>query len=412
VTRLALTPAEAGVVALFPLIAAKDGLLLVREPVPVSLFHVVLALTVAAWAWQAIRNPQTRFQLRLAPLEAALALVVVAGLWSLPFSAQPGDTASYTARLLMLGVLALVIGRNSRAEARRVALIAFVASSTALAVFALAQWAIPTLAAGNAIVQAIEGTTFRRPAGFYIDPNFMASHLVAAILVALAFTMRSSASRERVLFAGAALIMVAAVFVSYSRTAWMLLLIGVIVVLALSPGRIRRPIGFALLAVVVGGILLAGPALVAERLLSAVTFEGNLGRYNLAASSVEMIADRPVFGTGLEAFDEVYPAYRRPGSDAFIVHPHQVPLGFVAETGVAGVLALLAVAGAAAAAARRRLAGGRAAADVAVVAVVAVLALGSLAQWVLYFEPLWMFLGLLAIPSAKDRLDGRSPYGE
>jgi O-antigen ligase len=108
-----------------------------------------------------------------------------------------------------------------------------------------------------------------------------------------------------------------------------------------------------------------------------------------------MIADRPLTGVGLKAFDVAYPPYVLPGAEQSISHPHQVPLPFVAETGIAGAVALVAavIAGVAAMIAARR---SGAAVGGAVTAGVLALGVGSLFQFFLYYEVAWLFAGLLA----------------
>jgi len=54
-----------------------------------------------------------------------------------------------------------------------------------------------------------------------------------------------------------------------------------------------------------------------------------------------MIADFPLFGTGLGTFASVYPAYEKIGVDGFLVHAHNDYLEYFSELGIVGTIFLL-----------------------------------------------------------------------
>jgi O-antigen ligase len=123
----------------------------------------------------------------------------------------------------------------------------------------------------------------------------------------------------------------------------------------------------------------------------------------MAQSTVEMIGDYWVFGTGLEAYDEAYPIYRRLGGRKDILEPHQLPLALPAEMGVLGLIAeVVIVLGVGIEMFTRRVRGFDAWESVALAGLVALL-VQSLFQYYLYFEYLWVFLALTVAASRLSR---------
>jgi O-antigen ligase len=382
----------AAAAALFVTIAVKDGVLVVPGAY-VGLFHVVLAGTIGAAATRAVRT-RALPKVRLTGAEWALGLLPLAGLWSLPASLDAGQTALATARLVMLWAAALVVSRAlSDRRSLRVAVVAFVLAALPLALVALAQWAFPELGIGS-IHQPVPGGQIR-PAGFYMDPNFLGAHLVLAALAALA---SAGNARRWPLWTAAAAGMFGIVALTYSRSAWLEAAVGIAALLVIGTRRVRVATLVVAIAAVLAGTVLLGPSLVTGRALSI--FETGAGSSNatrilMVRSTLTMIAERPVFGTGLKAFEVAYPDYVLPGADPSITHPHQVALALVAETGIAGAVALVALAITGVRAMVRARRGGSAAGAAATVGVL-VLGVGSFFQYFLYFELAWLFAGLLA----------------
>lgn len=386
--------------ALFATVGLKDGLPIVPGAY-VGVFHVVLAAAIIAAGIRVLRGEQ-RLALRLRPLEWALGLLPLAGLWSLPTSLAPGQTLASIARLLMLWAAALVVSRSlADRRAVRTAVLAFVATAVPLALLAFAQWLAPDVVIGSMHRSGGASGVLTRPAVFYLDPNFLAAHLVLAALAALWLV---GSARRWWLPVAAAVTSLGAVAITLSRSAWVSAAAGLAVLVAVGSRRVRLATVGVVVAVALGGMALIGPAAIGDRALSvfeAQSDQSNLTRMQMARSTLAMIADRPVFGTGLKAFDVAFPDYWRPGGNPVVTHPHQVPLAVVAETGVAGALALvlLLITGFVAMRSAGRDPEGLGG---AVTAGIVALGVGSLFQYFLYFEPAWLYAGLLAAAAAVE----------
>ena len=394
-----------GAAALFGLVAVKDGIPVVASA-SMGVYHVVAAALAIVMAVCFIGTRPRRLP-RLSPLEWALAGPFLAGLWSLPTSIAPNLTVTYGARLLLLWVVAVLVARSLRTEgARRNALISLVTGGFAISLVAVAQWIWHRPAFGNFIVHgnAFDGTLIVRPAGFFLDPNFLGMYLVLASLAALALAF--GGGRRAFLWLLPTVPMLGVVAITYSRSSWVSLIVGVLVLVVLVPKKARLWLAAVLAVGVVLAVALVGPASLATRVASVFVFEADSSsatRLLMTESTMEMIADRPLFGTGLEAFAEAYPSYQRPGARSDVAHPHQVPLALVAETGVAGLVAQIALLLATAVAIRRVWRAGLSPANAAVISGIAALLVGVFLQFFLYFEPLWLMTGLLAAAAWAPR---------
>lgn len=156
--------------------------------------------------------------------------------------------------------------------------------------------------------------------------------------------------RARVGFAAASLAMLLGVTFSYTRAAWLSL----IVVLPLALGlwaRTRRSVRslglpVALVAAATIAVLAFGAG---ERLArhAGTTVESenvsNLERVNRWMAAWEMTKDHPWLGVGYGAYADVYPSYRRKLIVTELAYrhmgAHSEPLRLLSETGVIGLLA-------------------------------------------------------------------------
>ncbi|MGI8424127.1 MAG: O-antigen ligase family protein [Chloroflexota bacterium] len=214
----------------------------------------------------------------------------------------------------------------------------FVAGAGAASVLAILQ-----TVAGRNLVTA-EGVT--RAAALYRSPNNLALLLDRAFPMALAGALYA-ARPARALFGVAAALGAGALFVTFSRGAWLACAVAALGVfmpwLAEHFTRSRR--GLLLVAVALVP-LIAGAVLVAaqfERFSSLFSGAGtSFLRLHLWSASVRMALDHAVFGVGLDQFLYHYPRYMHPDAwrEPNLSHPHQIVLDFWLRLGVLGVAAV------------------------------------------------------------------------
>ncbi len=207
---------------------------------------------------------------------------------------------------------------------------------------------------GQAPVLNLVGTTEGGRVGGPIgDPNFFAQIMLVIIPLAV---MRAGAEKSvplRLLALWAFAVCILTVIFSYSRGAFVALLI---MLAAMAIFRPPRPIEVALVLVIGAGLLRLIPATYTERLLSvADLFSGQSdvrsevsfrGRASELLVGVQMFADHPVFGVGVGNYPTLYQDYsRRIGYDPRTEarEPHNLYLEVAAENGMAGILIFSAI---------------------------------------------------------------------
>lgn len=165
-----------------------------------------------------------------------------------------------------------------------------------------------------------------------------AGWLLLALCVLLALTLLSQ-WRHRFLFLPPAILALVAVFLSYTRNAWVGLGVGVLVLAACWRRRLLLFYPVLLLAV-----LLVFPASVRERLWSMLDLRqpANFDRLCMVYSGVQMVRDYPLTGVGLDMVPKMYPLYRRDDAPRYRVpHLHNNLLQIAAERGLVALAAYL-----------------------------------------------------------------------
>ncbi|MDO8963159.1 MAG: O-antigen ligase family protein [Coriobacteriia bacterium] len=368
------------------------------SPVLVTAYQVLLIATLLSWGARILVG---RARLRLRAAEIAATALVVAGLWSLATSA---DRAATVVSCIRLGfeIVLFVLCTRLLTDRRwlRAAAAVLVVSALAAAVLAFVQTASPDIGLGFAQIQGtVQRAQILRVTALFSDPNMLGGFMSVAAAAFLAAAVHARKAVPAVLWIAATAIAAGAMYLTYSRGSWMAFAACVPVIVATAPAA-RRAIGWFAIVAVVAVVLVTSPGVLVDRLTSSFDVQNDASaatRYQMYVSTVRMIADRPIFGTGLGAYNKVYPAYRDSAAAESVSKPHQVPLAFVAETGVAGLaVEVLLVVLLVRALARRR---GRpwSAWEAAGAAGTTAILLGSLFEYYLYFEYLWIFAALWVV---------------
>jgi len=242
-----------------------------------------------------------------------------------------GTSGNFTGLLIALGgfILFFVTSRSLRSE-RDVVLVGVAVAAGCLA--QAAGIAIGVIGGAHPVSEAT------RVSGLLIDPNHFAGELALVTPLVLALGIVSRRRWIAVLAAVAAAAFSIAIVATLSRSGWLGLLAGLLVLGMLLPGH-RLKLG-ALLVAAVAVILVAGlvPA-IADRLGPHATgpFEMLASRWRVWTAAIAMIGDHPIFGVGIGNFQNVYPAYGvRPVSAP---HAHNLFLNLAAERGLPALVA-------------------------------------------------------------------------
>ena len=214
---------------------------------------------------------------------------------------------------------------NDRRYIRRF-LNAFVLLSAIVALFSLYHYFF------IGVVEATGGV--RRILAIYHSPNALALFLGRGfpVTVTLALFMRD----KRWLYALASLAILACLYFTYSRGAWVGVAFALLFIAALKGSRkLVAAVGTA--AVAIAGIL---AFLLRGRLMSSNTVQQ---RFHLWQAAGDMIHDHPLLGVGLDNFLYQYPKYmlKEAWAEPNVSHPHNILLDFWTRLGILGVGAML-----------------------------------------------------------------------
>lgn len=202
----------------------------------------------------------------------------------------------------------------------------------------------------DATQEILGGVALFRGSGLTSHPNFLASYLL--LLLPLLLTRSIIArGKTKVLWYAALAIGTGGLFSTMSRTAWASFLgVGAAVLVAaifyrLLTLRSAFQLSMALLAAVLGLVLYFLPTIRGR--FEADFSESWKLRKDLASTALDIAADHPAAGVGLNNYTLIYPQYN-PGyaaelmeNDDMITVVHNVFLLVLAETGAIGLLAFL-----------------------------------------------------------------------
>lgn len=298
-------------------------------------------------AWGAVRFVQdgigkTLRRLAGAPLIWAVVPLFIAALISLTTSLQPRTTIIEGLRLLtLLAVgISIALGADRKTVFERVFMVIFT-MATLTAFIGLIQYISGQWIWGGGINDIASGV--RRVNSTFIDPNIFARYLNISILGTVLLLLR----REWPLRSGTALallIQVAALGVTFSRTAWLILLFGLFVlVIGTAKYWKTRWRALSLGALGVAALYLIPSIRVRfETLFTGISALGQ--REHLIKGGWAMFIEHPLTGVGLGNFQwalENPYHYLVPWSDA-VTRSHTSVVTVVAEMGILGIVSMLA----------------------------------------------------------------------
>jgi O-antigen ligase len=286
---------------------------------------------------------------RLLVIAAALPLVAFVQLVT-GRSVSPIATAESAAMLLAAaGVVAFWSERaRDRAAANRLA-VTILAVCCMQAAFGAVQW---SLAPDRIYGQAAPIVTM--PFGSFVNHNHFAGLVEMGALLALGMAYgllrkRGEASPQSVALAGVALALVAAHLASRSRGGLLALTAGAVLcgfgfsyVTRERPRAMKAAAVAVLCAVAIVGFGAAAVSRTARQQLATIMRgpDGSANyRLDTASATLRLALSRPLFGSGLGAYADAVPQFKRAHGDVRTTHAESDILEFCAESGLAGIAA-------------------------------------------------------------------------
>jgi O-antigen ligase len=324
----------------------------------VPLYIVTLGVAIAEIVVRDRLHLYTWF--RREPTRVALAVVVgvagVAAMWTgLSYASHATAYAAALVEMLAFflpfAVVYYLVYRyvRSPADLKRVVVV-IVGWGGVLAVLGLAQYATRTVFFDRtAILHTYQVEHAFRVNALFWDPNMFGRFLVVVIVLAAVSALAPLERWRRAALLAVAVLAAAALLVTYSRSSWVALGAAVILFEWLWLGRKRGTI--AVLATVIlftGGLYALERARHYRRLEALVgsTHGWNKltgGRVYLIDAGWRMFRDHPVGGVGLAGFPLAYPDYRLRRATRGLNENHTTPVTVLAEQGLLGVAAYVAL---------------------------------------------------------------------
>jgi putative inorganic carbon (HCO3(-)) transporter len=299
-------------------------------------------------------DPGGREPLRLA-LTAVIAVAGVSSLW-VGYGYASLDQA-YLAALVKLfafylpltAVFYLVVRYARTTQDLLRLLLVLVWSGVGMALIGIVQYAGHFVFYNRATIAHMDalGQGFRVNSLFW-DPNMFSRFLVIVLLICAA--LAAAAPLWRRWLAAAALVVAVANVFTLSRSGWAGLGAGLIIFVYVWLGRRRGTLVTAGLVVVFVAVF--GALIVVRKtpLTNPHIFDHPWGinhltggRYYLATAGVAMFGDHPLAGIGLGGFPLAFPKYQDRHAIPGLRESHTTPLTILAEEGIVGTIAYLAL---------------------------------------------------------------------
>jgi hypothetical protein len=244
-----------------------------------------------------------KVRLRTVPLALPLALAVTAALGSVAVSGVPSEVGLYSLRItfqpLLFFFLGYLLPRDRRWIGRTV--VAFLGTSVLLALHGLHQYATGA-PMPRKWLDAHETGIATRAYSIIENPNGLGAFLLLGALLAISLALAPLPKRQRLAMAAVALVLAAGIGVTFSRGAWLALIVAGFALAALAYRRLFAAlVGLALLAPFV-----APPAflnrltfVLSEQYLAKSLAAGRLLMWDVA---LRRIVNAPLFGSGMGTF--------------------------------------------------------------------------------------------------------------
>jgi O-antigen ligase len=389
----------------------------------------LLLVIIAALAWR----QWTRVEQVSVPAEVGALLVLglayaVSAVFARDLGASLGDVQDYIGYTLTVVVLVALLDRPIWL---RRAVWTVVIAVAGLAIVSLLQAALGAYGsefAGFARAKP-EGAGVFRASG-PLDPNFFGQLLVATAMLALYLGLSARARDGRLLGLAASGVCLAAGALTGSRGALVAAAAAFILILVLGPVPRRVVATAGAIAVVAGLIFLPSglkarvglPTSSADSQQVAVVQKGSesalRGRESENLAALQMFRDYPILGVGPHNYPLHYLDYSEQiGLDPRLEQrePHSLYLGALAETGIVGAVALLAILWLAlrgAWRARRRLAGPDALLAEGIFVALVTFLVAALFLHLSYPRYLWLLVGFGLVAGNLARGTAREPASQ
>ena len=307
--------------ALYPLLLLFGFLTFLISPA-----YIVFGILALLWMADVGRAGRWRQALR-GPMVLCLGLQALFLVLSTVFSRNPAASAQHLAGVSLFLLLPIAVDLFDRPERARAVLLAVAANGLLLSAIGVWQFAH----GGNDLENRITG-----PLSHYMTFSGL-TMIGGCVLLGLALEGRGAWRWVGM----SAVVPLGAMLLTFTRNAYVGILLAVVVYLAL-----RRPRGLVWLVPALVLVFVLSPAAIRARIRSIPSLKDitNRDRISMVHAGARMIADDPLFGIGPEMVRAQYPLYRDPDAAQWRVpHLHDNALQLAAASGLPEAAAYLAM---------------------------------------------------------------------
>ncbi len=308
----------------------------------------VIIVGIAAIALMRLRGDELEVNSPAPPVDILVGLLGAFLIASELWSADRDEGAIKIVFFYIPFVLAylLVMAMWRRAAALRILATTTIAVAVPVALLAVWQYATGNIFWNDTLIQANVYSRFYRVNSIFFDPNILGRYLVVAVVACIALAWVSRDSRTLWLLAGTSAALLAGLFVTFSRSSALMLMVAVGILAWRAFGARRTIAATAVLVILFAGLSFATSSQIRRAATSADRLEQvSEGRFDLVQGGIEIWKDHPVRGAGIGSFAELYRAElnTREVVRTRVVISHNAPVTVLSEGGIIGVGLLLAV---------------------------------------------------------------------
>ena len=327
-----------------PLIAGAyaSGVFYLAEQsvIPITLFQLALVGLVGGFILLKFLSVDSSFELY--GMEKWYALFLGLIFLSCIYTPERQQAVFYAIRFsVLLGMTYFIYNIIQETQHLKIGVYAFIASGVIVALINLYQiYMNPEILAFNYLKQ---GVRIIRSTGAENDPNIFASNFFTPILICVAWIGTTTKKWFRLVLFGFAGVMLASVLLSYSRSAWISLFVGILTIQLFqrkNPIILYGAIAFLavfLISPTVQNLVLS----LWDRIVGLFVGGGDDStkfRVVLAMGALTMIADSYLLGVGFQGFSTYFQHLYPPQETQWIFEPHNDFYMVFAELGLLGFL--------------------------------------------------------------------------
>lgn len=308
---------------------------------PTAILAIFIVITTFFYIIKVIRGKRV-FKLEIPDFCVLLFAIVI--LISSIFSAGGNESvyAAITSCILMLGYFLFVNLMRTEKWIKR-CIVALISSASIVAIIGVFEFIFGG-ESNKWLDQEFHQIIKTRVVSLFGNPNILAVFLTMIFPFIIAFSIRAKERNSRFLTKLLAVAFIACIVFTWSRAAWVALIIGALVFAILYTKKSFRIFGVAILTIPLLPMVL--PTGIIERFLSITNLSDTSIAYRIYTwkGTLSAIGDFWFGGIGYgdSAFQSIYPSYASPGAEA-APHAHSLTLQIFLCMGIVGLFIFVAV---------------------------------------------------------------------